>query len=64
MLLNSVLNRTPVYYLSFMRMLGSVSKRVVAIQRNFLWGGTLERQKISWVKWSDVCNPKVKGAWE
>ncbi|KAL4285455.1 hypothetical protein GQ457_16G030360 [Hibiscus cannabinus] len=28
---------------------------------NFLWDGSLERKKIHWVKWSDVCLPKSLG---
>jgi hypothetical protein len=38
-----------------------VWKKIVSIQRNFLWGGTSEGKKIAWVKWVDVCRPKESG---
>ncbi|KAL4386357.1 hypothetical protein GQ457_09G021100 [Hibiscus cannabinus] len=28
---------------------------------NFLWGGSLEKRKIHWVKWADICRPKNCG---
>ena len=37
-LLNSVLNSIPIFYLSFLKMLAKVIKKVVSIQRRFLWG--------------------------
>jgi hypothetical protein len=36
-------------------------KKIVAIQRNFLWGGASNKSKIAWVKWVDVCRPKEEG---
>ncbi|KAK2360932.1 hypothetical protein QL285_086149 [Trifolium repens] len=38
-----------------------VWKKIVAIQRNFLWGGSSNKSKIAWVKWSDLCRPKEDG---
>jgi hypothetical protein len=60
-LLNSVLNAIPIFYLSFMRMLVKVWRRLVRIQREFLWGGVGGGRKINWVKWSKVCQPKENG---
>jgi hypothetical protein len=60
-LINSVLASIPTFYMSYMRMPECVWKKIVAIQRNFLWGGAREGNKISWVKWSDVCRPKECG---
>lgn len=54
-LLNSVLNSIPIYYLSFMQMPANVR-----IQRKFLWGGASEGHKIAWVKWSVVCKSREK----
>jgi len=59
-LLNSVLNAIPIFYLSFLRMSMKVWKRLVRIQREFLWGGVGGGKKNSWVKWSKVCQPKEK----
>ncbi|MCI35538.1 ribonuclease H protein, partial [Trifolium medium] len=38
-----------------------VWKKVVRIQREFLWGGGRGGKKISWVRWSVVCQDKKKG---
>jgi hypothetical protein len=34
---------------------------LVRIQRNFLWGGGMEGNKMCWVSWDQVCQPKEKG---
>lgn len=62
-LLNSVLNSIPTYFLSFMRIPVSVKKSVISIRRKLLWGGVMEGKKIPWVKWLDVCKPKDLGSW-
>jgi hypothetical protein len=38
-LINSVLNSIPIFYLSFLKMPAQVRKKVIRIQRDFLWGG-------------------------
>lgn len=60
-LLNSVLNAIPIFYLSFIRLSVKVWRRLVRIQREFLWGGVGGGRKINWVSWSKVCQPKIKG---
>jgi hypothetical protein len=57
-LINAVLNAIPIFYLSYLKMPVRVWKEVVRIQRNFLWGGLSNKNKICWVKWSDVCKPR------
>ena len=57
-LLNSVLNSIPIFYLSFLKMPAKVIKKVEGIQRRFLWGGVGGPKKIWWVKWRKVCQPK------
>jgi hypothetical protein len=44
-----------------MKMLTKVWKEVVKLQRNFLWGGVSPKRRISWVKWADMCKPKIEG---
>jgi len=57
-LLNSVLNSIPIFSLSFFKM----PAKVVGLQRRFLWGAVRSDQnKICWVKWSKICQPKAKG---
>ncbi|KAK2452536.1 hypothetical protein QL285_000319 [Trifolium repens] len=38
-----------------------VRKKVVRIQRDFLWGGVNGSKKLSWVKWKVVCKNKKEG---
>jgi hypothetical protein len=60
-LINSVLNSIPIFYLSFLKIPVVVLKKIIRIQREFLWGGTKGGRGISWVKWSEVCQPRSKG---
>jgi len=60
-LLNSVINAIPIFYLSFLRMPVKVWRRLVRIHREFLWGGVKGGKKISWVRWTKVCQPKHLG---
>jgi hypothetical protein len=60
-LINSVLNSIPIFYLSYLKMLKGVIKKIVRIQREFLWGGIKGGKKISWVKWKEVCLPRGQG---
>jgi hypothetical protein len=60
-LLNSILNAIPIFHLSFFKMPIKVWKKIVRIQREFLWGGVEGGRKINWVKWSLVCQPKEHG---
>ncbi|GAU20845.1 hypothetical protein TSUD_120370 [Trifolium subterraneum] len=50
-LINSVLNAIPTFHLSFMKMPATVIKKIVRIQREFLWGGVKGGRKISWWRW-------------
>jgi hypothetical protein len=59
--INAVLNAIPIFYLSFYKIPNCVWKKVVCIQREFLWGGPRGGKRISWVKWSVVCKEKWKG---
>jgi len=60
-LLNSVLNAIPIFYLSYLKISEKVVKEVECIQREFLWGGVRGGRKICWVKWRRVCQPRSKG---
>jgi hypothetical protein len=60
-LINSVLNVIPIFFLSFLKMPMKVWRRIVRIQREFLWGGVGGGRKISWVRWKSVCQHKANG---
>ncbi|GAU20198.1 hypothetical protein TSUD_352620 [Trifolium subterraneum] len=60
-LINSVLNSIHIFYMSLMKMSVQVLKKVIRIQRDFLWGGVNGGKKLSWIKWSVVCQEKNCG---
>jgi hypothetical protein len=60
-LINSVLASIPTFYSSFMKMLVKVWRKIVSIQRNFLYDGAGGAKKIAWVSWADVCRKKEDG---
>jgi hypothetical protein len=62
-LLNAVLNVIPIFYLSFLKLSVQVWRRLVGIQREFLWGGVGGDKKISWVKWETCVNPNQMEGW-
>jgi hypothetical protein len=60
-LINSVLNSILFFYLSLIKLPVQVRKKLVRIQRDFLWGGVHGSRKLSWNKWKVVCKEKRKG---
>jgi hypothetical protein len=60
-LINAVLNSLPIFFLSFLKMPVKIWREVVRIQRKFLWGGLSNKNKMCWVKWSEICKPKKEG---
>jgi hypothetical protein len=60
-LINSVLNSIPIYFMSYMKMPVQVVKKVIRVQREFLWGGVRGGKKVCWVKWKVICQAKNKG---
>lgn len=61
MLLKSVLSSILLYYLSFYRIPRKVLKKLIGIQRKFLWGAGDGKKCISWVCQNKVCSPKEDG---
>ena len=60
-LINSVLTSIPIYFFSFFRVPKKVVNKLTRLQRNFLWGGVSEQNKIAWIRWETVCLPKEDG---
>ncbi|KAJ0844992.1 hypothetical protein HanRHA438_Chr15g0708571 [Helianthus annuus] len=60
-LIKSVLESLPVYYLSLYKAPKAVIESIESIMRRFLWAGSNEEKKISWVAWDIVTTPKKKG---
>lgn len=60
-LINSVLNSTPFFYLSFFRILALVAKKIIGYQWHFLWGENDKRRKIAWISGDQIFRPKECG---
>jgi len=57
-LIKLVFTTLPLFYLSFFKIPDSVCKRIISIQRKFLWGWGKENRPISWVSWENLCKSK------
>ncbi|KAJ0853546.1 putative RNA-directed DNA polymerase [Helianthus annuus] len=60
-LIEAVLGNLPSYFLSLFCAPIQVLKQLEKIRRKFLWGGCMEKSKVSWVPWFKVVAPKNKG---
>lgn len=60
-LLKSVLSSLPTYFLSLFQVPCSVLDQLDRLQRDFLWGSTLETKSIHWVGWNKICRPMDQG---
>ena len=60
-LIKSILNALPIYLLSFFKIPQRIVDKLVSLQRTFMWGGNQHHNRISWVKWADICTPKIDG---
>lgn len=60
-LLNSILNVIPIFYMSIMKMHVKVWKKIIRFQKEFLWGRVKRSRSIPWVSWAVVCKPKREG---
>ncbi|CAJ2634610.1 unnamed protein product [Trifolium pratense] len=60
-LIKSVLSSLPLYFFSFFKAPACVIKELVCIQRQFLWSGGLDSNKMCWVSWDQICQPKENG---
>jgi len=63
-LVKSVLNSLPLYYLSLFKVPKKVANDIVRLQRKFLWSGNKEGRYMPLVKWEVVMKHKSKGGWE
>ncbi|KAK2639207.1 hypothetical protein Ddye_027002 [Dipteronia dyeriana] len=60
-LIKSVLNSIPTYFMSVFRMPIGVVNKIERLQRSFLWGDGIEKRKIHAVDWASVCNNNTSG---
>ena len=57
-LIKSILSSIPLFYLSLLKLPSTMLKKIVCLQRNFLWGSGSEGRKIAWDK---VCKSREAG---
>lgn len=60
-LVKSVLSALPLYFISFFKIPQGVEKSINQLMSRFLWGGSDEIRKISWVRWKRICTSKLEG---
>ncbi|XP_021971327.1 uncharacterized protein LOC110866487 [Helianthus annuus] len=60
-LIKSVLESLPIYYLSLYKAPKAVIESIEASMRRFLWAGCSEERKIPWVAWDVITTPKKEG---
>jgi len=60
-LIKYVLSAIPLFYMSLFKIPAIVMKKIVKIQRNFLWGWRSGGRKIVWASWEKVCEPRGNG---
>ncbi|XP_016164370.1 uncharacterized protein LOC107606876 [Arachis ipaensis] len=60
-LIKSMLNSMPVYYLSLYKMPKAVAEKLISLQRRFLWSKEEGRNGLPLVKWELVQAPKKMG---
>lgn len=57
-LINSMLNSLPIFMLSYYKARAIIIKKIIKIQRNFLWGGSSNLNHIHWISWKSICLSK------
>ncbi|XP_057723574.1 uncharacterized protein LOC130939490 [Arachis stenosperma] len=60
-LIKSVINSLPIYYLSLYKMPNAVARRIISLQRRFFWGKDDGRPGMAVVKWELIQAPKKLG---
>ncbi|KAM0061725.1 putative RNA-directed DNA polymerase [Helianthus debilis subsp. tardiflorus] len=60
-LIKSVLASLPVYYLSLYKAPVKITDQIEKLMRKFLWAGSGEDKKMSWVAWDTVSKSKKNG---
>ena len=60
-LIRSVLSSIPLFFMSLFRLPSGVARKLVKLQRDFLWGWGADERKIAWAPWNLVCKPHEFG---
>ena len=49
------------FFLIFQGLQTGGRQAIVRLQRNFLWSGAADQNKIPWIRWETICLPKAQG---
>lgn len=60
-LIESTLSSLPTYFMSLFLIPASVAKKLEKLQRDFLWAGLGDEQKMNLVNWETICSSKKDG---
>jgi len=60
-LIRSVVSSIPLFFMSLFRLPTGVARKLIKLQRDFLWGWGAEGRKIVWASWNLVCKPREFG---
>lgn len=60
-LIKSVVNSLPLYYISLFRIPSAVCRKIVQLQRKYFWGGKDEKRCIPLIKWDIIQKPRKYG---
>ena len=63
MLIKSILEATPVYWMSLAWVRQGILLRIKKICCKFLWNGHKEGNPFTWVRWIHIALPKKWGGW-
>jgi len=62
-LVKSVLEATPVFWMALAWILRSILSRLHQIRNRYLWNGNQDKRIFAWVGWKKISIPKKWGAW-
>ena len=60
-LIKSVLSSIPLFYLSMFKIPSNVLKKIMCLQRDFLWGWGSNGRKVAWMAWDKICKSSCLG---
>ncbi len=60
-LIRSVLSSIPLFFMSLFKLPAGVARKLIRLQRDFLWGWGADGRKIAWVSWNLACKPREFG---
>ena len=60
-LIKTVAQAIPTYSMSLFKLPRSICDNINSLVARYWWGQNQEERKIHWIKWSIMCNSKMKG---